>query len=432
MYLIGYNFFLLLYRLGVRLAAFWNPKARQWINGRKQIFDTIAGALHEKKQPVIWMHCASLGEFEQGRPVLEELRKCYPGARIVLTFFSPSGFQSRPGLADFVFFLPFDSRKNADRFLDLVQPTLVLWVKYDYWYYYLSRVKQRNIPLLLVSGMFHRNQWVFKWYGGFQRASLHCFTHLFVQTSECKRLLGKLGFIDNVTTAGDTRFDRVLQIAEQFKPVPGLSAFCRDYPVLVAGSTWKEDDEALSHYASVHADMRFIIAPHEIDEARLMDIETLFKRSARYSKLETATNPHGYSYISPAVEAFTATGPRVLIIDNIGMLSRLYKYATIAYVGGGFRESGVHNVLEAAVYGKPVVFGPEYELYVEASDLIDAGGAFSVESAIELEKLLDNLLLNRQLYGDSSQASERFVQARKGATRKIVQYIQENRLLTNL
>jgi 3-deoxy-D-manno-octulosonic-acid transferase len=295
-----------------------------------------------------------------------------------------------------------------------VQPTLVLWVKYEYWYYFLTELKRRNIPTLLISGIFRKDQPFFKWYGRLHRYMLESFTHFFVQTPASVELLKSIGFTNNITVSGDTRFDRVISIAEAFTPIPEIEKFCGSHTVIVAGSTWIEDEEELDHYANTHPEMRFIIAPHEVHEEHIREIEKLFKHSVRYSALQN---------IKPDTN--------VLIIDNVGMLARLYRYATITYVGGGFGEDGVHNVLEAAVYGKPVIFGPEYEKYVEAIELVEAGGAFSIENALELEKQLNDLLKDRKLYEGSCAAARNYVYAKKGATTDILHYIQENRLLTS-
>lgn len=444
MSIIFYHVFLWLYKLGIRLITPWNRKARRWLEGRKDIFEHIraemetGGATKDgdrwqsdchaakngdpEKGRTIWMHCSSLGEFEQGRPLLESLRRSAPGCRIVLSFFSPSGYEARKNYtgADHVFYLPLDSRGNARRFIDLVKPDLVLWVKYDYWYYYLVELKKRNIPTLLVSGVFRRDQPFFKWYGRLHRYMLECFTHLFVQTDNSKKLLAPLGLTENVSVSGDTRFDRVIGIAADAERLPLVEAFCGNQAVIVAGSTWEEDEEELDHYANTHPEIRMIIAPHEIGKERLLEVEALFRYAIRYSDWASQARP------SPG-----GREPNVLIIDNIGMLSRLYQYATIAYVGGGFGDDGVHNVLEAAVYGKPVVFGPVIEKYIEAVELTDTGGGIVIDSALEAESVFNRLLNNPEEYRQACEASRSYVYAKQGATVKIAGYIQENRLLTS-
>jgi 3-deoxy-D-manno-octulosonic-acid transferase len=413
-----YNLFLLLYSVGIRIAAIANPKARKWINGRKDIFATLTSQLSPLTSQLIWMHCASLGEFEQGRPLLEELKSINPQQKIVLTFFSPSGYEVMKDYkgADFVFYLPMDSLVNAKKFLDAVNPVLVLWVKYEYWFYYLTEIKQRNIPTLLVSGIFRQNQPFFKWYGDIWRKMLESFTHFFVQNEESKTLLSTLGFTENVTLNGDTRFDRVLEIAENFTPVAGIEKFCGNDAVIVAGSTWEEDEIELLHFVNVHKNIKFIIAPHEIDTTNLKDVKEEFPRSIFYSELKNEQN----------------SVANVLIIDNIGMLSRLYKYATVTYVGGGFGADGVHNVLEAAVYGKPVVFGPVYEKFDEATGLVNAGGGIPIDGGpVKLETVLNGLLNDEGERNKRGKAAKQFVYENAGASKKIIQFIQEKRLLTS-
>lgn len=425
MSIIFYHVFLWAYRLGIWLIAPWNRKAKKWLEGRKGLFDRMQaelGSPRDGKPPVIWMHCASLGEFEQGRPVLERLRAASLESKIIVSFFSPSGYEARKDYkgADHVFYLPLDSRKNARQFIQLVDPTLVIWIKYDYWYYFLAELKKRNIPTLLVSGIFRTDHPFFKWWGRLHRYMLECFTHLFVQTEASRKLLESVGFSGNVSVSGDTRFDRVIEIAETREPLPAIEAFCQGARVIVAGSTWEEDEEELDHYANTHPDIRFIIAPHEIEEARLKEVELLFHNKIRYSEwTQGKAAPAG----RPA--------PNVLIIDNIGMLSRLYQYATITYIGGGFGDDGVHNVLEAAVYGKPVVFGPVIEKYVEAVELAECGGGIVIDSALEAESVFNRLLKDKEEYQHACEASRNYVYARKGATDKILGYIQEKRLFTS-
>jgi 3-deoxy-D-manno-octulosonic-acid transferase len=439
--IILYHIFLLLYRAGIWLIAPWNRKARLWLEGRNGLFDRMKAVLAfspDKTQiyPVIWMHCSSLGEFEQGRPVLEGLRRQHPGCQVILTFFSPSGYEIRKGYegADHVFYLPLDSRANARQFIDLIRPTLVLWVKYDYWYYFLVELKKRNIPLLLISGLFRTDQPFFRWYGRLHRYMLECFTHLFVQTAASAQLLKRLGLSQNVSISGDTRFDRVIEIAEGGGPLPLIDVFCGEgHAVIVAGSTWEEDEEEIDHYANIHPEIRFLIAPHEIEEERLREVERLFRHSIRYSVWEQQSG----RAVAPSAATLPRSGvsgwpqPNVLIIDNIGMLSRLYKYATITYVGGGFGDDGVHNVLEAAVYGKPVIYGPVIEKYREAVELTECGGGIVIDSALEVERVFSRLLGNPEECRETGLASRDYVYSQKGATALIVGYIQENRLLTS-
>ncbi len=394
-----------------------------WVNGRKgwRSLQKVQGALDStgKTEQWIWMHCASLGEFEQGRPLLEATRTKYPDYKILLTFFSPSGFEVRKNYtgADLVMYLPMDGANNARTFVNRFKPSLVLWVKYEYWYYYLHELKTHNIPVLLVSGIFRPSQPFFKWYGGFWKKILASFEQLFVQTEHSKDILIEEGFSRNVTVTGDTRFDRVYAIASQWESLgKALENFCDGHQVLVAGSTWEEDEELLIHYARAYPQLRFIIAPHDVIPERIAEIQKEFPQAVLYSRL---------------TEEIQNSDSNVLIIDNIGTLSKLYKYATLTYVGGGFNQSGIHNILEAAVYGKPVIFGPEYEKFAEAKNLVEAGGAYSVENALELEELLNEFLNDKDMLEESSRIAGEFVKNNRGATEKIMNYIQENRLLIN-
>ncbi len=422
--LVFYNLFLFSYRTVVLLVSPWNHKAKLWTQGRKNIFERLQAAVkHDQSADFIWMHCASLGEFEQGRPVLEHIKAINPKARIVLTFFSASGYEVRKNYegADHIFYLPVDSYSNAAEFIEIIKPKLVLWVKYEYWYFYLTHLKRHNIPVLLISGIFRKNQVFFKWYGGWYRKMLLCFSHIFVQNSASKKLLDSINLSANVTVSGDTRFDRVIEIAEQATPIPAIASFCGDHQVIVAGSTWKEDEEELDHFANIHPEIKFIIAPHEIEPQHLLEVRKLFYNSILFTEWEEQFKK-GTSFNS-------LSSANVLIIDNIGMLSRLYRYATITYIGGGFGNDGVHNVLEAAVYGKPVVFGPVYDKFVEAEELLNCSGAFSIDNALELEKVLHMLLTSNYECTKAAEAAKCYVYSKRGAKEKIVNYIEERKLV---
>jgi len=421
--LLLYNLFLLLYGRALRLAAFWNPKAKKWVKGRTDWQQRLKQQLEPDPRPLVWMHCASLGEFEQGRPILEWIRAKYSGYRVALSFFSPSGYEIRKNYAgaDLVCYLPMDGARNAKIFIETLSPDLVIWVRYEFWYYYLTTLLKKNIPVLLIAGRFRKSQPFFHRFGHLHRHMLTCFQQLFVQDQDSRDLLSGIG-ISRVTVAGDTRYDRVSAIAEKFVPVDGVAEFVGNHPVLVCGSTWPEDEEELDHFANHRQDLRFIIAPHEIEEAHLVEIEELFKHTVRYSLWQ---NQFGKGAEKPETTA------NVLIIDNIGMLSRLYKYGTIAYVGGGFGDDGLHNILEAAVYGIPVIHGPVYDRFPEATRLIEAGGGFGVENALELEELLNHLLTDPAALAVASEAARQFVARQRGASSTIQTYLEENRLLTN-
>ncbi len=371
------------------------------------------------KEKTIWMHCASLGEFEQGRPLLEEIKKQYPSYSIALSFFSPSGYEVMKNYAgaDLIFYLPIDNNKNAKKIIDNLNPELVLWVKYEYWYYYLAELKKRNIPVLLVSGIFRKSQPFFKWYGDIWRKMLGCFDQFFLQDNESITLLQSINVKGNIILTGDTRFDRVIAIAEKREEVKYIKEFTRNHHVLVAGSTWDEDEIELLHFVKANPQIKFIIAPHEILEGNLADVKKEFKNSIFYSSLRD--------------DLKLTDDINVLIIDNIGMLSKLYQYADVTYVGGGFGNEGVHNVLEAAVYGKPVVFGPVYEKYTEAKGLVESGGGISVRGPLELESTLNQLFNDKEILNKRSVVSKEFVYSNKGATKKIIEHIQRNRLLIN-
>lgn len=401
--------FLWLYHNAIRLVSIWDPKAKHWVQGRKKPLPTF-------NDPSIWMHCASLGEFEQGRPVLEALKKKYPQYKIVVSFYSPSGYLIRQNYsgADAVIYLPADSPSRAQDLIDHINPKLVLWVKYEYWYYHLTTIQKNNIPLLLISGIFRPSQPFFKWYGSMWRQMLSRFSAIFVQNEDSLELLKKHQLDQNAEVAGDTRFDRVADLLLTPKQLPAIETFCGQHNVIIAGSTWEEDEEVLAHFIQSHPELKFIIAPHEIDEDHLKDVEKLIPHAIRFSQYDGRP-----------------TEKNVLLIDNIGMLNQLYRFASISYVGGGFRDSGIHNTLEAAVYGKPVIFGPIYEKFREAAELIEYGAAHSIENALELEQRLDTLLENANLRVKEGNAAHEYVQRKKGATKKILDYIQLKRLLTN-
>ncbi len=426
-----YNLFLRLFALAFRIAALFNNKARLGVRGRKDIFEKIRANAGTRSHQTVWMHCASLGEFEQGRPVLELLKQKYPGITIVLTFFSASGYEAMKNYkgADHIYYLPMDNLSNAKKMVETLNPSLVLWVKYEFWYYYLHEFKKRNIPVLLVSGIFRTNHPFFKWYGGMWRKMLKCFTHFFVQNETSGNLLAGLGIRENVTVSGDTRFDRVIEIAEKFEPVPLIEKFCGDSKILVAGSTWEDDEAELIHYVRSNPQIKFIIAPHEIDSENLKDVKKEFANSIFYSELLTGNKQTTDEQLKN--KEAQQISPNVLIIDNVGMLSRLYHYGHITYVGGGFGADGVHNVLEAAVYGKPVIYGPEFEKYPEAIGLFDCGGGITIQNALELEEVLNELWADESLLTAKGEAAKNYVCSNAGASNKIVQYIQEKRLLTN-
>ncbi len=402
------------------MAAPFYPKARQWKQGRVGVMDYLQANIAATDK-TIWMHCASLGEFEQGRPLLEALRMNYPGHRILLTFFSPSGFevQKRYAGADWICYLPLDGPRTAKRFLTLTHPSLVIFVKYEFWYFYLKKIFYQKIPLLLVSALFREDMNFFKWYGTLSRKMLPRFQHLFLQNESSLQLVERLGVSAISSVAGDTRFDRVITIANQALPIDGIEAFAAGHPLLVAGSTWPEDEKEIHEALSDPqlASIKLIIAPHVLSADHINSIKALYTHAVCYSEW----NPH-----QPA--------PQVMIMDNYGMLSRLYRYATLAYIGGGLHKAGIHNTLEAAVYAIPVLFGPHHKKHAEALDLLKEGAAFSFEThanAANLRSLLIRLLQNSAARTAAGHKAGAYVKRSSGATQHILNYIQENRLLTN-
>ena len=405
-----YNIAIAFYVLIIRIAAFFNPKARQWVEGRKHIFKKIEQALKENTQSVIWIHCASLGEFEQGRPVIEAIRQQYPDTRIFLTFFSPSGFEIRKTYqgADYIFYLPADLPFNARRFLKLVRPKLVVIVKYEFWFNYLRLLRRRQIPTLIISAIFRPTQHFFKWYGSWFRKNLKGITHFFVQNEQSALLLHSIG-IAQVTISGDTRFDRVSTIAKNCKPFPLIKQFSNSHQLFLAGSTWPVDEELIKRLYEANKGFKFIIAPHEVHEEHIRYIEQLFEgQTLRYSKVTS--------------ENITQTD--ILIIDSIGILSNLYQYAYIAYIGGAFGK-GLHNILEPATFGKPVIFGTNYSKFGEAVELIKRGGVFSIHDAKELISISTQLSSDETVYLQASSQCSNYVTTMRGATTLILLEIKK-------
>ena len=408
---ILYNIFVLFYTSAIRVAALFNPKARQWVNGRNNLLEYIRSALSadSERKKVAWFHCASLGEFEQGRPVIEAFRSARPDYRIVLTFFSPSGFDVRkdyPG-ADHVFYLPADTRANVRKFIRLLSPDLVFFIKYEYWYNYLAELKRKNIPVYMVSAIFRPSQPFFRWYGGWFRRQLDNLAWFFVQDRDSESLLHNIG-INKVSVSGDTRFDRVQAIADQDRPVQWLEEFCKDSRMFLAGSTWPEDEDIILPFVSDNKNRyKFVLAPHEVDKERIDGLlSRIGSTGLRYSEAN----------VQNIAEA------RVLIIDRIGILAFLYKYAFVSFVGGGF-GAGIHNILESAAFGVPVLFGSNYLRFREACDLIREGGVFSIRDEQEFRTVIGRLTGNPGMHEQASSICRDYVAANKGATRHILEHI---------
>lgn len=404
-----YTLIILLYRLAISAASLFNTKAKRWIEGRKDIFKKLEAAI-EKDKPLAWFHCASLGEFEQGRPVIERYKERYPDHKILLTFFSPSGYEIRKNYAgaDHVFYLPLDTRANAERFISITDPSIIFFIKYEFWFNYIDVLHKRNVPFYLVSANFRKSQHFFKWYGGWQRKMLHYYRHIFVQTDNSKRLLNDIG-VKNVTISGDTRFDRVAQVAAQAKDIRIAEEFSKDGFTIVAGSTWPEDEVLLAEVMK-EPKIKMIIAPHEIEEHKIEFLLTLFGKHAKVCRYSQANET-------------ALKDSRVLIIDNIGMLSSLYRYGKVTYIGGGFGK-GIHNTLEAAAYGRPVIFGPNYEKFNEAKELVKISGAFSITDEEELLRIIVRFINDHPGLQQASDASGQYVQKNKGATEMILGKIE--------
>jgi len=418
-----YNFAVRLYSYGIWLASFFNKKAKLWIEGRKGIFEQMKTQLkttnHEQgarswersritaNKNIIWMHVASLGEFEQGRPIIEKLKEKYPAYKILLTFFSPSGFEIRKNyeLADHVFYLPPDYQKNASRFIEIVNPKLVIFVKYEFWYHYINTLQSKAIPTLLVSAIFRPSQLFFKGYGGLFKKLLAGFEHIFVHNKASFQLLKKHHY-NKITLAGDTRVDRVAAIALQAKRFEIIEKFVQKNKILVCGSTWPPDEAVLTDFINKTDHWKIIIAPHEIKESNIKRLLKLLPENIiRYSKADEKSVPD----------------QKILIIDNIGMLSSLYRYGTVAYIGGGFGK-GIHNTLEPIAFGLPVIFGPKYKKFEEATTLVENGGSFTISNSHDFTNIM-NQLDDANFYNKASEKAQDYIEENRGATEKIMDHI---------
>lgn len=406
-----YQFGIRIYGLAATLAAPFSEKARFWYRGRRHVFRYLTEHVSHG-YPLVWIHCASLGEFEQGRPLIEAIRKQHPQYKVLLTFFSPSGYEIRKtySQADYICYLPSDTRQHARRFIELVRPEKVFFIKYEYWKNYISELKERHIPLFLVSAVFRPGQLFFKkgsrarWY----RAILSNVDHFFVQNQESARLLDQIG-LKNWTVTGDTRFDRVAEIASNHKDLPLIEKFKGDSVLIVGGSTWPPDEELLAGYLEQNKEVKMIFAPHEVKESNIRRLMELFPGKAVR-----------YSAAGKDADQF-----RVLIIDSIGILSSVYRYASIAYIGGGFGV-GIHNTLEAAIYHIPVLFGPNYLKFREAVELVQRGLAFSVINEQEVAKQLNMLIGNDKLLKEIAEKCRIFMAENVGATRLVLEKVFNN------
>lgn len=403
-----YTIGLKLYELLARITALFNPKAKEFIIGRRHVWESLKNQLSNVTEPILWVHCSSVGEYEQGLPVMESFKSHYPNYKVLVTFYSPSGYAAvkTDEIVDFISYLPFDSRRNAKKFMELVKPEIAFFVKYEFWYFYLKELKTNQVPTYSISSIFRDEQLFFKWYGGFYRQLLNYFDYFFVQDKTSQSLLGELNLPNTIT--GDTRLDRVLKIREQKNPLPEIEAFAANNKIMVIGSLRKEDVDIIIEFINQHLDTKFIIAPHEINEGMIQPLEKRIESTIRHSKANSNIQE------------------QVLIIDNIGMLSQLYRYADFAYVGGGFSD-GLHNILEPAVYEIPVFFGnKDYQRFKEAIDLIDLGVAFPVGSIAELDAVFDHLVNDekQQVYIKNTLSS--YLEENKGASEKIINHITKD------
>lgn len=409
-----YNVIVIGASLILRLATLLNSKLALFVNGRKETLSIIQKHISNNDR-VIWIHAASLGEYEQGLPVMEKLKFEYPDHKILLTFFSPSGYEIKKNsqVADVICYLPLDTKRNVASFIKAAHPELVIFIKYEIWPNYLAALKDRETPLFLISALFKENQIYFKWYGSFMRKALNKFSHFFVQNEKSSELLKKIGF-ENITIAGDTRFDRVSEILERDNTLDFMNRFKQNTFCFVCGSTWPEDEQIIIDYINQNKlPLKFIIAPHTIKTKHIESIKNELKKPAIcYSELNDSK-----------IEEFD-----VLIIDNIGLLTKIYSYADVAYVGGGF-ATGLHNTLEPAVFGIPVLIGPQFEGFAEAEHLVTLKGVLSINNSTEFQSQLNTYFADENLRKETGQINHRFIQEQQGATKKVLNAI--NSILKN-
>lgn len=410
---ILYNIAIAIYGALLSLGALFNNKAKLFCDGRKGLLKRIASEIDHSK-PIIWFHCSSVGEFEQARPLIEWYKENRKEYRILLTFFSPSGYEMRKNypLADWIYYLPLDTAPNAKKFIEITAPCKAIFIKYEFWYNYLSQLQKRGIETYIVSAIFREDQAFFKFYGGLFRKMLKSFTALFVQDELSRKLLESIEITDNVLVCGDTRFDRVHQITSTSKEFPVIKKFSENSFTILAGSTWPPDEDILASSVKNFSKVKLVIAPHEIHNDHISKILDTFKgyKLIKFSDSETLSDAQ-------------LTEANVLLIDCMGILSSIYRYGNFAYIGGGFGV-GIHNILEAATYGIPVAFGPNYRKFKEARDLISRQGATSVRSQEEFYALLDKLVKNKNVVEERGKVCLDYVKENLGATNKIIAKIE--------
>jgi 3-deoxy-D-manno-octulosonic-acid transferase len=411
-----YNLVVLLAAQLLKIVALFSPKMKLFVDGRKSVFQTLTDKIQTTDR-TIWFHAASLGEYEQGLPVIEAIKKQFPNHKIVITFFSPSGYEVRKNntVADVTVYLPLDSISNAKQFIKLVHPEMAFFIKYEYWPNYLNELKNQNIKTYLISGILREKQAFFKWYGGFYRNALKTFDYFFVQNENSKKLLQSIGFT-NVKVSGDTRFDRVVSILERDNSLDFIEQFKDNKTTIVIGSSWPKDESLLVNYINQSLnDVKFIIAPHNIKQEQISNLKNIIqKRTILYSEKDE---------ILKQVQHDKLEDFQVFIIDTIGILTKIYSYADIAYVGGGFGNPGVHNILEPATFGVPVVIGPNYSHFAEATALVNMEGCISIQNQTQLNEAFDLLLHNEDERLEKGHVCSTFVQMNKGATQTIMNHI---------
>jgi len=407
-----YNLLVVVAGFLLNIAALFSRKLKLFVDGRKEVFNVLSDKL-KANDKTIWFHAASLGEYEQGLPVMEKIKAKYPDHKLVLTFFSPSGYEVRKNntIADVTVYLPLDTKRNVRKFLKVVSPELVFFIKYEYWPNYLNEIWKQKITTYLISGVFRENQVFFKWYGGFYRKALEAFNHFFVQNSKSKELLLQLGKT-NVTVSGDTRFDRVASILEKDNSLNFISEFKNDTLTIVVGSSWPKDESLLVDYInSTDHHIKFIIAPHNIKPEQIQQLKnSITKKTVLFSEKQNAK----------------LTDFDIFIIDTIGILTKIYSYADIAYVGGGFGNPGVHNILEPATFGIPIIIGPNYSHFAEATALVEMGGCISISNGLQLNDAFENLVRNKDIRYEKGHICSTFVQMNKNVTEIILKHLDND------
>jgi 3-deoxy-D-manno-octulosonic-acid transferase len=404
-----YNLVVILTGFFLKIVALFSPKIKLFVDGRRNVFSILKEKIKQEDK-TIWFHSASLGEYEQGLPVIEKIKEKYPAHKIIVTFFSPSGYEVRKNnnIADVTIYLPLDTKRNAKQFLKLVHPELVFFIKYEFWLNYLEELKKQKTPVYLISGIFRDSQMFFKWYGGFYRKALETFTYFFVQNENSKQKIESIGF-HNVIVSGDTRFDRVNSILERDNSLDFIENFKNNQPLVVIGSSWPKDEALLTEYINqAPSTVKFIIAPHNIKAEQIVNLKNaITKRTILFSERE-----------NKILDDYS-----VFIIDTVGLLTKIYSYATIAYVGGGFGNPGIHNILEPATFGIPIIIGPNYSRFAEAIELVDLGGCIPITNKEELKLIFDRLLSDQNFLYKKGEICKSYIRNNKGATNAILKSI---------